>query len=125
MRFAEYDSVILTVDRPDIGLSKGARGTVLDVYPQFDDYEVEFCDSDGITIFMGAIPDEQLMPYLKGADRMGYTVLQLLSTGARFTDDFEPEDAVQMYLELHPEAIEADVRAELLAELTKRGMSWT
>lgn len=45
--------------------------------------------------------------------------------GARFTDDFEPEDAVRKYMRLHPEAIEADVRAELLAELTKRGMSWT
>ena len=124
MRFAEYDSVILTVDRPDIGLSKGARGTVLGSSAEHDDYLVEFGDSDGITIFIGAIPDDQLMPYLKGADRTGYSVFQLLKTGARFTDDFEPEDAVQMYLEMHPDAVEAGVRSELLTELTKRGMPW-
>ncbi len=63
MRFAEYDKVMLAVDRPDVGLSKGARGTVLDFSAEHDDYFVEFGDSDGITIFMGAILSDQLEPY--------------------------------------------------------------
>lgn len=54
-----------------------------------------------------------------------YSVFEMLCVGSRFTDDFEPEDAVRKYLSLHPEAIEADVRAELQAWLTKRGMAWT
>ncbi len=56
---------------------------------------------------------------LKGKDPKTYTVIGLLAAGSRFTDDFEPEDAVRKYLSLHPEAIEADVRAELQAWLTK------
>ncbi len=53
-----------------------------------------------------------------------YSVFEMLCVGTRFTDGFGPEDAVRKYMQLHPEAIEADVRVELLAELTKRGMSW-
>lgn len=56
---------------------------------------------------------------LKGKDPKTYTLVGLLAAGSRFMDDFGPEDAVSMYLELHPEAIEADVRAELQAWLTK------
>lgn len=54
---------------------------------------------------------------LKSKDPATYTVHGLLAAGSRFTDDFEPEDAVQMYLELRPDALEADVRAELLTDL--------
>lgn len=61
---------------------------------------------------------------LKGKDPKTYTVFGLLSAGSRFTDDFGLDDAVRKYMGLHPEAVEADVRAELLAELTKRGMAW-
>lgn len=41
-----------------------------------------------------------------------YSVFELLNAGARFTDDYEPEDAIQKYMELHPDADEASVRAE-------------
>jgi len=67
MKFAEYDKVSLVVDRPDIGLRKGASGTVLGSSAEHDDYLVEFGDSDGITIFMGAILSDQLQPYSKSA----------------------------------------------------------
>ena len=56
---------------------------------------------------------------LKGKDPKTYTVQGLLAAGSRFMDDFEPDDAVEMYLELHPDAIEADVRAELQAWLSR------
>lgn len=39
-------------------------------------------------------------------------MFELLNAGARFTDDYEPEDAIQKYMELHPDADEASVRAE-------------
>lgn len=59
---------------------------------------------------------------LKGKDPKTYTVFGLLNAGARFTDGFDPDDAIAMYLERHPEAVEAEVRAELMAELERRGL---
>lgn len=48
-----------------------------------------------------------------------YTVLELLIVGERMTDDFTESKAVEMFLELHPEADSQAVRAELDAELAK------
>lgn len=62
---------------------------------------------------------------LKSKDPKTYTVHGLLVAGSRLTDDFGADDAVRKFLQLHPEAVEADVRAELRVELNKRGMSWT
>ena len=56
-----YDVVILQVDLPEEGLSKGMRGTivaVLDV-PQAA-YEVEFCNANGETIAELALTTDQL-----------------------------------------------------------------
>lgn len=59
---------------------------------------------------------------LKSKDPATYTVFGLLSAGSRFTDDYGPDDAVEQYLELHPDAREADVRAELKDEMIKHGL---
>lgn len=57
---------------------------------------------------------------LKVKRREEYSVLGLLSTGARmYVDEYTEEDAIKDYLALHPEAVEADVRAELKRELAK------
>lgn len=54
-------------------------------------------------------------------DAQSYSVYGLLAAGSRFTDDYDAEDAVEHYLELHPEAVEANVRAELAARLVDLG----
>jgi hypothetical protein len=52
---------------------------------------------------------------------MEYSVYGLLAAGSRFTDDYTEEDAIEQYLELHPGADEAAVRAELQAEIARHG----
>lgn len=54
-------------------------------------------------------------------DPKQYTVYGLLAAGMRFTDDYDEDDAVEQYLELHPGADPAAVRAELKAEIAKHG----
>lgn len=49
--------------------------------------------------------------------RQNYSVLKLLVNGGRMLDDYTEDDAVSDYLKLHPEADEAEVRAELKREL--------
>lgn len=57
---------------------------------------------------------------LKIKDRRSYSILGLLAAGSRFyVDEYTEEDAIEDYLSLHPEAVEADVRAELKQELGK------
>jgi hypothetical protein len=58
---------------------------------------------------------------VKPKDRCTYSVYGLLAAGMRFTYDYTEEDAVRDYLELHPDAKEADVRDELAAEIKKYG----
>jgi len=52
-------------------------------------------------------------------DLTTYSVHALYVAGMRFIDDYSEDDAVEQYLELHPEADEAKVRAELIAEIAK------
>lgn len=57
---------------------------------------------------------------MKVKPRSAYSVLGLLTKGIRtYLDEYTEEDAIQDYLKLHPEANEADVRAELKRELDK------
>jgi hypothetical protein len=51
----EYDVVELTIDISDEGLVKGQRGTILMIHNE-EYCEIEFCDSEGITLFLGALP---------------------------------------------------------------------
>lgn len=53
-------------------------------------------------------------------DRRTYSVYGLFAAGQRFTDDFDEDEAVRQYVELHPGSDAASVRAELDAEIAKR-----
>jgi hypothetical protein len=52
-------------------------------------------------------------------DPKSYTVYGLYVAGSRFSDDYDQDDAVEHYLELHPEADAAAVRAELSIAIAK------
>jgi hypothetical protein len=54
------DTVALTVDLPEEGLSRGLVGTVVEVFPS-GDYEVEFTDEDGRTVAQLALQPDQIM----------------------------------------------------------------
>lgn len=59
--FEDYEVVKLKDDLPSEGLSAGARGTVLMVYPEPpSEYEVEFLDGDGETLAVLTLPEEKL-----------------------------------------------------------------
>jgi hypothetical protein len=58
---------------------------------------------------------------MEGANLRTYTVMQLLSSGSRFTDDYDAEGAIEHFMHLHPEADKATVRAELIAEMRRLG----
>lgn len=51
--------------------------------------------------------------------RQGYSVLKMFVNGQRMVDGYTEEDAIEDYLQLHPEASESEVRAELKRELAK------
>jgi len=55
----ELDIVALKGARPDLGLGKGERGTVVFVHPNAA-CEVEFADADGQTRVLQAFPDDEL-----------------------------------------------------------------
>lgn len=61
MKFAPLDVVFLKTDLPDVGLLKGQIGVIIDTYhcPSLA-YEVEFCDDDGKTIALLALPPDKL-----------------------------------------------------------------
>ena len=51
-----------------------------------------------------------------------FSILELFNMGGKMYDDEYTEDqAIEFFLEMHPEANEADVRAELIRELEKAG----
>ena len=59
------------------------------------------------------VPDEDL-----GEDpRKDLSIMDLYSVGGRMTDEYSQNDAIEDFLEMHPEANEAEVRAELIGEL--------
>jgi hypothetical protein len=55
-----YDVVALLEDVPSQGLKRGQVGTIVELW-EFDVYEVEFSDLDGITYAMAALRASQLM----------------------------------------------------------------
>jgi hypothetical protein len=56
-----YDTVELTADIPDEGLTAGALGTVVHIFNEPDvAYEVEFADEGGRTIAMVPLTSDQL-----------------------------------------------------------------
>ena len=61
MEFSLFDVVVLGVDIPHAGLTRGMTGAVIEVFrsPTLA-YEVEFCDQQGRTIGSLALAPEQL-----------------------------------------------------------------
>jgi hypothetical protein len=59
----ELDVVTLTTDLPDDGLQAGATGTVVHIFHRpYTAYEVEFTDSDGITVAIVTLTVDQIRP---------------------------------------------------------------
>jgi hypothetical protein len=54
------DTVALLEDIPERGLKRGEVGTIVELLAP-DVYEVEFCDDDGRTYAMFALPVDQLI----------------------------------------------------------------
>lgn len=61
------------------------------------------------------------MSELEVKDFRTYSVYGLLAAGSRFTDDYSENDAIEHYLELHPDADRAAVEQELRDEVQRRG----
>jgi Domain of unknown function (DUF4926) len=57
----ELDTIVLTTDLPEYGLSAGDLGTVVLVHKQ-GGYEVEFMTLDGETIAVVSLSPEQVRP---------------------------------------------------------------
>lgn len=61
--FNELDVVVLNRDLPTVGLSAGARGTVVHVFTKPSQaFEVEFSNDDGETLAMLTLEATQLAP---------------------------------------------------------------
>ncbi len=61
--YNEYDVVKLREDRDEDGLKKGTIGAVLIVHDADPvAYEVEFCDSEGFTLALLTLKDDDLSP---------------------------------------------------------------
>jgi Domain of unknown function (DUF4926) len=58
----ELDTVLLTHDIPERGLSKGARGAVVHCYNDGKAFEVEFIDADGSTIAIETLTSADIEP---------------------------------------------------------------
>lgn len=58
----EHDTVVLTGDLPEEGLTAGDIGTVVHVHKNGAGYEVEFMTLAGQTIAVASLPAEQVRP---------------------------------------------------------------
>ena len=61
----ELDTIVLTVDMPEHGLSAGDLGTVVLVHRR-GGYEVEFMTLDGETVAVVSLTPDQVRPISKG-----------------------------------------------------------
>lgn len=65
MKLSPYDVVFLNEDMPDLGLTKGQQGVILDVYHSPSQaYEVEFCNKEGKTLLCLALSPDKLSQHL-------------------------------------------------------------
>ncbi len=58
----EHDTVVLTEDLPDEGLTAGDIGTIVHVHNNGEGYEVEFMTLAGQTIAVASLLAEQIRP---------------------------------------------------------------
>ena len=56
------DTVALTVDVPEHGLTAGEVGAVVEVFGDGEAFEVEFCDNTGATYGLHTLRANQIMP---------------------------------------------------------------
>ena len=61
----ELDSIVLTTDLPEHGLTKGDVGTVVLVHESSKGFTVEFMTFDGHTVAVVALPAQQVRPIAK------------------------------------------------------------
>jgi hypothetical protein len=55
----QYDVVRIIRDDPNNGITKGQIGTILEVYDH-SHFEIEICDINGITLFLGTLASDNL-----------------------------------------------------------------
>ena len=60
--YKALDTVILTVDLPEHHLEKGDIGAVVHVYDNGEAYEVEFVTTNGKTVAVERLTENQLRP---------------------------------------------------------------
>ncbi len=60
-RIALFDTVAVTADVPELGLTAGEVGAVVDVLADGEAYEVEFCDNAGVTYGLHTLRAGQLV----------------------------------------------------------------
>ncbi len=58
----EHDTIVLTEDLPDEGLTAGDIGTVVHIHKNGEGYEVEFMTLAGQTIALASLLADQLRP---------------------------------------------------------------
>lgn len=56
------DTVAVTKDLPDLGLTSGEVGAVVEVFGDGEAFEVEFCDDTGQTYGLHSLRADQIMP---------------------------------------------------------------
>lgn len=66
MRYQELDVFLLAEDLPEHGLLAGMPGTILLIHGDHAAYEVEFANSHGEAVFIGALAPHLLWPYQGG-----------------------------------------------------------
>jgi hypothetical protein len=69
--FAEHSCVVLVKDLPDLGLTAGEIGAVVQVYQQGQGYEVEFVDGKGSTVALVTLPSDDIRS--RGGDELLHT----------------------------------------------------
>jgi hypothetical protein len=67
-----------------------------------------------------ALRDNPRMATMHYKDLGTHTVYQLYAIGTRYAVGFTPEDAVDRYMELHPDADRLVVEKELVEEMQKQ-----
>ena len=67
MTYRELDVVALAVDLPEFGLHKDDLGTLVYVYAEDQEFEVEFVADNGDTIALTTLTSDQIRPFNPGA----------------------------------------------------------
>jgi hypothetical protein len=62
MRIELLDTVALTEDVPELGLTAGEVGAIVEVLGDGAAFEVEFCDNAGVTYGLHTLRANQIMP---------------------------------------------------------------